>query len=220
MNPADAEAAKLAPTKRPSASAAAGFIDTLDEQLRVSVDALLHLSPAPNGVGRPSISDQSSPRRRGFGAKGNSPSPPSNRKRDGKSSLGRVRPLPGRDLYCCCCHLGVAILRRCSKADSRDKNPGIRLVAANQASDCGLDAATWLDETAGRRKQSGTGDQHSARVGRPESAHRPYRRPGAAAANGPESRSIAGQRRENPFALARLRQNLFTLAILEVPGRA
>ena len=47
MNPADAEAAKLAPTKRPSASAAAGSIDTLDEQLRVSVDALLHLSPAP-----------------------------------------------------------------------------------------------------------------------------------------------------------------------------
>jgi hypothetical protein len=47
MNPADADAAKLAPTKRPSASAAAGSIDTLDEQLRVSVDALLHLSPAP-----------------------------------------------------------------------------------------------------------------------------------------------------------------------------
>jgi hypothetical protein len=47
MNPADAEAAKLAPTERPSASAAAGSIDTLDEQLRVSVDALLHLSPAP-----------------------------------------------------------------------------------------------------------------------------------------------------------------------------
>jgi hypothetical protein len=47
MNPADAEAAKLAPTERPSASAAAGSIDKLDEQLRVSVDALLHLSPAP-----------------------------------------------------------------------------------------------------------------------------------------------------------------------------
>ena len=47
MNPADAEAAKLAPTERPSASAAAGSIDTLDEQLRVSVDALLRLSPAP-----------------------------------------------------------------------------------------------------------------------------------------------------------------------------
>jgi hypothetical protein len=47
MNPADAEAAKLAPTERPSASAAAGSVDKLDEQLRVSVDALLHLSPPP-----------------------------------------------------------------------------------------------------------------------------------------------------------------------------
>jgi hypothetical protein len=46
MNPADQEA-KLAPTERPSAGAATGSIDKLDEQLRVSVDALLHLSPPP-----------------------------------------------------------------------------------------------------------------------------------------------------------------------------
>jgi hypothetical protein len=47
MNLADVEAAKLAPTERPSAGAATGSIDKLDEQLRVSVDALLHLSPPP-----------------------------------------------------------------------------------------------------------------------------------------------------------------------------
>jgi hypothetical protein len=47
MSLGDAEAAKLAPAERPSASAAAGSIDKLDEQLRVSVDALLHLSPPP-----------------------------------------------------------------------------------------------------------------------------------------------------------------------------
>jgi hypothetical protein len=47
MNPADQEA-KLAPTERPSAGASTGSIDELDEQLRVSVDALLHLSPPPS----------------------------------------------------------------------------------------------------------------------------------------------------------------------------
>lgn len=46
MNPADQEA-KLAPAERPSAGAATGSIDNLDEQLRVSVDALLHLRPPP-----------------------------------------------------------------------------------------------------------------------------------------------------------------------------
>jgi hypothetical protein len=46
MNPADQEA-KLAPAGRPSVGAATGSIDKLDEQLRVSVDALLHLSPPP-----------------------------------------------------------------------------------------------------------------------------------------------------------------------------
>ena len=46
MNPADQEA-KLVPTEHPSAGAAKGSIDKLDEQLRVSVDALRHLSPPP-----------------------------------------------------------------------------------------------------------------------------------------------------------------------------
>jgi hypothetical protein len=46
MNPADQEA-KLVPTERRSAGAAKGSIDKLDEQLRVSVDALLHRSPPP-----------------------------------------------------------------------------------------------------------------------------------------------------------------------------
>jgi pimeloyl-ACP methyl ester carboxylesterase len=45
MNPADEMAAKMGPTEHPSAGAAAGVIDKLDEQLRVSVEALLHPSP-------------------------------------------------------------------------------------------------------------------------------------------------------------------------------
>ena len=44
MNPAGQEAAKPVPTERPSAGAT---IDKLDEQLRVSADALRHLSPPP-----------------------------------------------------------------------------------------------------------------------------------------------------------------------------
>ena len=45
MNPADEMAPKTEPTERPSPGAAAGPDDRLDEQLRVSVEALLH--PAP-----------------------------------------------------------------------------------------------------------------------------------------------------------------------------
>jgi len=47
MNPADEEAVKIVPTERPSSGAAAGSIDQLEEQLRVSVEALLNLSPPP-----------------------------------------------------------------------------------------------------------------------------------------------------------------------------
>src|SRR5262249_38357156 len=48
MNPAaDEEAVKIVPAERPSSGAAAGSIDQLDEQLRVSVEALLNLSPPP-----------------------------------------------------------------------------------------------------------------------------------------------------------------------------
>jgi hypothetical protein len=45
MDPADEMAAKIEPTERPSVGAVAGSIDKLDEQLRVSVEALLHPSP-------------------------------------------------------------------------------------------------------------------------------------------------------------------------------
>ena len=44
MNPADEEAAKIVPAEHPSSGAAAGSIDKLDEQVRVSVEALLHPS--------------------------------------------------------------------------------------------------------------------------------------------------------------------------------
>jgi len=47
MSPVDEKAAKLVPTERLSAGAAVGSIDKLDEQLRVSVDALRHLIPPP-----------------------------------------------------------------------------------------------------------------------------------------------------------------------------
>jgi hypothetical protein len=50
MNPADEMAAKIGRTERQSADAAAGVIDKLDEQLRVSVEALLHPSPPPKPV--------------------------------------------------------------------------------------------------------------------------------------------------------------------------
>jgi hypothetical protein len=47
MNPGDEAAVKIVPSERPSSGAAAGSIDQLDEQLRVSVEALLNLSPPP-----------------------------------------------------------------------------------------------------------------------------------------------------------------------------
>jgi hypothetical protein len=50
MNPADEMAAKMGPTEHPSAGAATGGIDKLGEQLRVSVEALLHPSPPPKPV--------------------------------------------------------------------------------------------------------------------------------------------------------------------------
>jgi hypothetical protein len=50
MNPAGEMAAKIGPTERQSVGAAAGVIDRLDEQLRVSVEALLHPSPPPEPV--------------------------------------------------------------------------------------------------------------------------------------------------------------------------
>ena len=50
MNPADEEAAKIVPAERPSAGAAVGPDDRLDEQIRVSVEALLDPSPPPKPV--------------------------------------------------------------------------------------------------------------------------------------------------------------------------
>src|SRR6516165_6719353 len=45
MDPADEMAVKVVPAERPAGGAVAGSIDKLDEQLRVSVEALLHPSP-------------------------------------------------------------------------------------------------------------------------------------------------------------------------------
>ena len=51
MDPADEMAAKIEPTEHQSAGAVAGSIDKLDEQLRVSVQALLHPSPPAETCG-------------------------------------------------------------------------------------------------------------------------------------------------------------------------
>jgi len=45
MDPTDEMAVKVVPAERPAGGAVAGSIDKLDEQLRVSVEALLHPSP-------------------------------------------------------------------------------------------------------------------------------------------------------------------------------
>ena len=45
MDPADEMAVKVVPAERPAGGVVAGSIDKLDEQLRVSVEALLHPSP-------------------------------------------------------------------------------------------------------------------------------------------------------------------------------
>ena len=50
MNPADETAAKIEPTERPLGGVVPGSIDKLDDQLRVSVEALLHPSPPPKPV--------------------------------------------------------------------------------------------------------------------------------------------------------------------------
>src|SRR6516165_12365301 len=50
MSPADETAAKIEPTERQLAGAVSGSIEKLDEQLRVSVEALLHPSPPPKPV--------------------------------------------------------------------------------------------------------------------------------------------------------------------------
>jgi len=50
MNPADETAAKIEPTERQLAGVVPGSIDKLDDQLRVSVEALLHPSPPPKPV--------------------------------------------------------------------------------------------------------------------------------------------------------------------------
>ena len=50
MNPADEMAAKIEPIEPQSASTVAGSINKLDEQLRVSVETLLHPSPPPKPV--------------------------------------------------------------------------------------------------------------------------------------------------------------------------
>src|SRR6516162_10939222 len=50
MNPADEMAAKTEPAERPSPGAAAGPDNRLDEQLRVSVEALLHPAPPRKSV--------------------------------------------------------------------------------------------------------------------------------------------------------------------------
>jgi hypothetical protein len=152
MNPADEIAAKIGPTERLAS------IDKLDEQLRVSVEALLHPSPP-----RPPVEElddllsainhhldqETSERKKIYYRLGAI---------DEKATVARVRRLPARDLYCCCSHRRLAILRPASKADDRDKRPEYWVVARGEADDCELGPAAWLDKAVGRsRKRAANG---------------------------------------------------------------
>jgi hypothetical protein len=150
MNSADKMAAKIEPSKRLT-SGATGSIDKLDEQLRVSVEALLHPSPP-----RPPVEeigdllsainhhlDEQSSEREAI-----------HRSLVARARLAKVRPLSGRHLYRGCRHLALAILRRSSKADDRDKNLAIWLVAGDQADDRELGHASAAGSRCKRRQYS------------------------------------------------------------------
>ena len=188
MNPADDT--NKEPTERPSAGAAAGPHDNLeeqvhnleeqlhdatlkglqrtnhqskpardlDEQLQVSVEALLHPNPPPKPVEEVDdlllaishhLDDEASERKA-----------IRNRLLAIDSAMERLASRGFRYLVALCIgvcsHLSLAILRRGSKADNCSKGPRTWLVAGGEAKDRELDAAAWLDEAAGRRKQSGT----------------------------------------------------------------
>src|SRR5262249_62436298 len=83
------------------------------------------------------------------------------------------------------------VLRRGGKADNCDKRPGTWLVAGGEANDCWLDAATWLDEAAGRRTRCAG----CARDCRAESARRSLPQLAASTADrGGYPRGTAGPR--------------------------
>jgi hypothetical protein len=72
---------------------------------------------------------------------------------DMKGRARKFRPLSSRDLYRCCSHRGLAILRRGTHADNRGKGSGAWLVAGGQADDRELGAAPWPDETTCRSRK-------------------------------------------------------------------
>ena len=147
MSPADETAAKIEPTERTSTGAVAGSIDKLNEQLRVSVEALLHPSPPRKPVEELddlllAINhhlDQETSQRKAIYYR--LAAIESEMKR--RSSRGFARYLG--HLHWCCSDLGLAILRQGSKADNRDKSPGTWLVAGDQADDRELGRAARLD---------------------------------------------------------------------------
>ena len=114
--------------------------------------------------------------------------------------MKRLRPLSARDLYRCCSHPGLAILRRASTADNRDQRPKTWLVAGSQANHRGLGRAPRLDEAVGRSRNrccstvragdaSGNGWADRAR----ESAHS-LDRPGAGTSDSGGSRRAGANR--------------------------
>ena len=127
----------------------------LDEQLRVSVEALLH--PSPPSIPAEELDDLLA------GISHHLDQETSERKAiynrlaaiesEIKRLLARVRRLPARDLYCCCSHRGLAILRPASEADNRDKRPETWLVARGQADDRELGRAARLDQATGRSRK-------------------------------------------------------------------
>jgi hypothetical protein len=85
------------------------------------------------------------------------------------------RPLSGRDLFRCCSHSGLAILRRDTQANNRGKRSG-----------------TWL-ATRDQTDASGNGCADRARGGRPENAWRYLHRPAAASDSGRSHRAGANR---------------------------
>ena len=145
-------AAKIEPTERQSAGAAAGSDEKLDQQLRAILENLQQVTKEDEPVERddlrpsitPYLDHEASERKAIYDrlvAIENAMK---------KRGSRRFAPLPCRYLNWCCSHLGLAILRRVSKADNRDEGPGTWLVARGQANDRDFDLVDWLDETTSR----------------------------------------------------------------------
>jgi hypothetical protein len=147
-------AAKIEPTERQSADAAAGS-DDLNQQLRAVVEQRIGLQPNHLDEDEPVERDNLRP-----GGTSYLNHEASQRKaiydrlvtienevkKARLATLAKAPPLPCRRLNWCRSYLGLAILWRISKANNRDESSGTWLVATGQANDRDFDSVDWLDE--------------------------------------------------------------------------